>query len=220
MNHQNTKDHTFIVGDIHGCFNELMLLLKQAQCSVSHHRIILVGDVINKGPDSLKTLNWIYQNKIESVIGNHELAFIESIENGTPMSSSLQQLKEEMNTQIFHWIQFLKSWPTYIEEKDFMVVHAGLVPNEHPSCSKIEHLVNLRFWDIKNQTRSNSSQNKPWHDYYHDQKLVIYGHWARQGFLQKKNSIGLDSGCVYGNQLTGIWLPSRTIIQVPSSYSA
>ena len=207
------QDHTLIVGDIHGCFEEFMSLLDKAQYNSSQHRLILTGDLINKGPHSLKVLRWTFQNKIESVIGNHELKFIHLIEQNLPLPPSFQELQKEMGSELNQWIQYLKTWPAYIEEDDFLVVHAGLVPGEHPSQSDIENLVHIRHWDESLGQRVSQTQGKPWHEYYKDEKLVIYGHWARQGFHQKENAIGLDSGCVYGNPLTGVFLPSRMIIQ-------
>lgn len=211
-------DHTLIVGDIHGCFNEWMLLLKKAGYHPQAHRLILVGDLINKGPDSFKVLKWAYQNKTEQVIGNHEMKFLHLIQNEEPLPPSLQKLKTEIKDQTAHWIQFIKSWPTYIETKDFLVVHAGIVPGEHPKDSKIEDITNIRYWNPHTQSRSSSKNTlaKPWHEFYTEEKLVVYGHWAKQGFLKKSNSIGLDSGCVYGHKLSGVCLPSRKIIQVDS----
>ncbi len=208
------KDHTLIVGDVHGCFYELMTLLKKVNYSSSKHQLILVGDLINKGPYSLKTLQFAYENQIQCVIGNHELKFIRYIEKGLQLPPKLEQLKKEMGADLKKWLDYINSWSTFIEKENFLVVHAGLVPEQHPSQSRAEQLANIRHWDGENMC----SQNKghPWHEYYKSEKLVVYGHWARQGVLQKSNSLCLDSGCVYGRQLTGVLLPSKTLIQVSS----
>ncbi len=208
------KDHTFIVGDVHGCFDELMLLLKKAQYHPSQHRLILVGDLVNKGKKSFQTLKWARKNRIESVLGNHELKFIHGVENNLPLAPALSKLKLDMGEQLRDWLKYIKGWPLFIEEEDFIVVHAGLVPGEHPRESQRESLVNIRHWDIQKQ--SLCDEGRPWHEYYTADKLVVYGHWARQGVLKKHNSIGLDSGCVYGRSLTGLFLPSRTLISVDS----
>lgn len=212
------KDHTFIVGDVHGCMTECMLLLQKAGYKKEDHRLIFVGDLINKGPDSFEVLKWTRDNKIEVVIGNHELKFIESIENNLALSPCFEDLKLKMQPELNQWIDYIKSWPAYIEESDFIVVHAGIVPGEHPKNSKLENIINIRKWDLKKNKIS--STGKPWHDYYSKEKLVIYGHWATQGLLKKECSIGLDSGCVYGKQLSGVWLPSKELIQVKSSFTA
>jgi len=208
------KDSTLIVGDIHGCFDELMMLLKQADYSPSKHQLIFIGDLINKGPYSLKTLKFACENKIQCVIGNHELKFIRFIEKSLHLPPKLEQLKKDMGKDLNKWLEYIKNWPTFIETENFLVVHAGVVPEEHPSQSSVDQLVHIRHWE--NGQMCSQDTGRPWHEYYKSKKLVIYGHWARQGVLQKSNSLCLDSGCVYGRQLTGVLLPSKTLVQVPS----
>ena len=212
MQNKKSKD-TFIVGDMHGCFNELMLLLEKAKYLPKKHRLILVGDLINKGPDSFKTLNWVRKTNTETVIGNHEIKFIKAVESNSTLPPSLEKLKQQMGTKLHDWIEWIKSWPLYIETKDFLIVHGGIIPGEHPRQSKPEYLINIRCWDSQTKT-IHSSGYPAWHEFYTSSKLVVYGHWAKRGLTVKENSIGLDTGCVYGGQLTGVWLPSRTIVQI------
>ena len=210
------SDHTFIVGDVHGCFDELMLLLEKAQYDSKKHRLMFVGDLINKGEDSLKVLKWVRQNKLECVIGNHELKFIEGVEKKQPLPPALLQLQKDMGDQLKDWMDYIKSWPSFIEEEDFLLVHAGLIPNEHPRESQLRNLVNVRYWNDQQKRMCLEDEGKPWHDYYKGDKLVIYGHWAKQGVSKKNNSICLDSGCVYGRELTGVFLPSRRLVSIDS----
>ena len=75
--------------------------------------------------------------------------------------------------------------------------------------------MNIRTWDGKGEDVNNKS-HPPWHSFYKKKKLVIYGHWAEQGLREGKNTIGLDSGCVYGGKLSGVFLPERRIEQTPA----
>ena len=204
----------FIVGDIHGCFDELMSLLKKIDYDKSKHRLILAGDVIARGPYSLKVLEWIRENSIEVVLGNNEYEFLHSVETRTFISRSIKNLAQEMGEKVNQWADWMRTWPIYIEEDGFLVVHAGLVPNKHPKDTDMMDLIHIRTWD--HGKASSGTQGIPWHDLYEDEKLVVYGHWAMQGLKIKENSIGLDSGCVYGKHLSGVWLPERTIVQVPA----
>ena len=213
------KKPVFIVGDVHGCFQALKLLLKKAGCDPHRHRLILLGDLINKGPDSFKLLSYVRKNKITALLGNHELKFIQAVQEGLKLSPAFQQLKQDMGQDLSAWLSYIKSWPVYIEEEDFIALHGGLVPGQNLSESKTEHLVNIRYWDKKAQDISPDPSHPAWHDLYKGSKLVVYAHWARQGLKIKPNSIGLDTGCVYGGKLTGLWLKSRKIVQVPSSFS-
>lgn len=211
----------FLVGDVHGCFQELELLLKKSCFQPEKHRLILLGDLINKGPRSFEVLKWVknQQNKnqaVQTLLGNHELKFIRMLEkNEVPLPEQLQELKTQMGRNLPEWLKWLKSWPVYIEEKDFLAVHGGVIPGEHPRFSKPQWLTNIRHWDGQGLNLNNPS-DPPWHHLYTGKKLVVYAHWARQGLCVKHNSIGLDTGCVYGGHLTGVWLPSKKIVQVPS----
>lgn len=206
---------TFIVGDVHGCFDELRLLLKKAGYNSCHHRLILLGDLINKGPHSFEVLSWVRERQVEVVVGNHELKFIRAIEKQLPLPAVLEKMKNNMSEQLENWLFWIKSWPVYIEEENFLAVHGGVVPGEHPSQSKMEYLVNIRYWGGEGKNMKDSSY-PAWHDLYKGSKLVVYAHWAQQGLKVKENSIGLDTGCVYGRSLTGLWLPDRKIVQVSS----
>ena len=208
-----TQKKTFIVGDVHGCFQEFLELLDKAQYKAETHRLILVGDIINRGPSSFKMLKWVKDNQAEIVRGNHEQAFLSSIEKNKWTNPLFKQLKTEMKRELNQWVKWLAELPYYIEEKDFLVVHAGLVPQEKPQDSKPHFLMNIRTWDGLGKDIKNE-KNPPWYKFYKNKKLVIYGHWAKQGLKIRANTIGLDSACVYGKKLSGVLLPEKTIFQV------
>ena len=220
---------TFIIGDIHGCYKEFLELLKKGAYHPKTHRLILTGDMINRGPDSLKVLEWVKKHQVEVVRGNHEQLFI----NQNFLPPVLTKLAKDMGKNLEKWLIWLKKLPFYIEEKDFLVVHAGLVPQQDPKDSDPHLLMHIRTWPVKKQSHpplsppanipdfvqpapTRKQDFLPWHDFYTKKKLVVYGHWAKQGLSLKKNSIGLDTGCVYGGQLSGLLLPERKIIQTPA----
>ena len=215
--HMNIKDKRkiFIVGDVHGCFKEFIALLNKADYSSVTHRLILVGDIINRGPCSLEMLNWVRQHQVEVIRGNHEQAFIDGVCNKTDLSPTFQTLKWALKKDLNWWITWLSQLPFYIEEKDFLVVHGGLIPGEHPKYSNPYLLMNIRTWDGVGKDINNKS-NPAWYSYYKNKKLVVYGHWASQGLNVRENTVGLDTGCVYGEKLSGILLPERKILQVPA----
>ena len=212
---KKTGRKTFIVGDVHGCLKEFLALLKKVNYKADTHRLILVGDIINRGPFSFEMLNWVKKNEVEMVRGNHEQAFIRGITENNLTNPVLYELKKEMKKDLKKWIEWLCQLPFYIEEKDFLVVHAGLVPQEEPQYSDPHLLMHIRTWDGKGKDIK-SELYPAWHDFYKKKKLVVYGHWANQGLKIKKNSIGLDTGCVYGQKLSGVLLPERKIFQVPA----
>lgn len=204
------------IGDIHGCYDELQLLLEKINFTKSD-TLTLVGDVINKGPKNLDVLNFIKSNQsqVRAIKGNHELKFIEYCEDSenTVLKKNFENVKKQLGKQLKEWIEYIKSWPLYIESDDYIVVHAGFPPNTplkkvHPNI-----LTNIRTWDGRGKNLNNP-EDPPWHHLYNEKKLVIYGHWAVQGLHITKNTIGLDSGCVYGGKLSCFILPRHEVHQV------
>jgi len=187
-----THMRKLIIGDVHGCLRELQLLLEKVNYQEGQDRLIFLGDLINKGPDSLGVLNYVRSLKSTTVLlGNHELALLAKIERGESVP-----IPREM-------IAWIKTWPYYIDEDDVLLVHGGVVPGVHPRESNPFDVVRIRLW-----------QNKPWYEFYHEKKLVVFGHWAARGLVWRDNAIGLDTGCVYGRKLSCLELPGRKLIQV------
>ena len=65
----------FVVGDIHGCFEALQIVLKKVGFDAQSDRLVSTGDLVNRGPDSLKTLRFCYElgSSFVTVLGNHDL---------------------------------------------------------------------------------------------------------------------------------------------------
>lgn len=181
---------TLIVGDVHGCIRELDLLLAKV-CYTPGDRLIFLGDLINKGPASLAVLQRVKELGAEVILGNHELALLLEIEQGA---------KPKFPREYIEW---MRSWPSYIDTKDFLVVHGGLIPDEDFRASDPRDITRIRLW-----------QEKPWFELYTGKKLVVFGHWAAMGLVWRDNAIGLDTGCVYGKQLSCLELPGRKLTQV------
>lgn len=192
---------TLIIGDVHGCLRELELLLKKANYDVHRDELIFVGDLINKGPHSLSVLEYVKNLRAKVILGNHELALLIARETGQ---------KPRYPREIVNWI---RSWPVYIETKDFIVVHGGIIPGEDITDSHPRMLTRIRNWDDKKKCLG-TSQDPPWYDFYHGDKLVIFGHWAAKGLVWRDNAIGLDTGCVYGRKLSCLVMPGRQLVQI------
>ena len=205
MRSVTTQNRTIFIGDVHGCITELKEMIHTLRPEDSD-RIVLLGDMINRGPDSAAVVKYVHDSGYECLLGNHEaeyLMYFEKIEK-------YKKLHDEIGSRRHEWISKL---PLYIEEEDFLAVHAGLVPGEHPSRSKKDILLNIRTWDSKGEDIKNPD-NPAWYDFYEDTKPVFYGHWARQELNIRHNTIGLDSGCVYGRALSSCVLHTREIVQI------
>ena len=185
---------TLFVGDVHSCAAELRLLLEAANPS----RVILLGDVFNKGPSPAETWALVQRWGCESVLGNHDLAVLERAESG-----DLKAPKDALT--------WLKTLPMSIEGDGWMAVHAGVNP-EGPTT--LEQAVRMRRWP------DDSDPSNPfWWQVYRGDALVIYGHDAKRGVQDHRpRTLGLDSGCVYGGALTGYLLEEDRIVAIPAQH--
>ncbi len=204
---------TIIIGDVHGCLNELKVLLKKTNYQAGHDRLILLGDLIRKGPYSYETLMFARQSSFEIVMGNHEYWLLNRLEN--PDFQPTSSLERMISKDKADWITWLSRLPAYIESPEFIAVHAGLQPGLAPEKTERRILTNIRTWDGQG-IHLHQAGDPPWFDFYTEDKLVVFGHWAARGLIKRPHVIGLDSGCVYGYSLSALILPSREIVQVPA----
>ncbi len=207
------SQRTIVIGDVHGCLEELEELLEQVNYISTKDRLIFVGDLINRGPYSFEVLKKIRSLQAEAVMGNHELGFLQYLSDPALAYGHFPQLKSQLGDQLDFWSCWLQQLPLFIEEESFIVVHAGLAPNQPPAETPAHILTRIRTWDGVGQNLNNP-EDPGWFELYHAPKLVLFGHWAKKGLVFRENAIGLDTGCVYGNKLTAVILPERTICQV------
>ncbi len=205
---------SIFIGDVHGCLPELEALLTKCQYNQKNDQLYFVGDLINKGPYSREVLEFAWNHRSQVVIGNHELALIRLVETGGNWGgSTLDKVKLALGKDLKFWIQWMKTLPSFIEKDDFILVHGGLIPNKKPKEKDREVLATIRTWDGTGKDLNNET-DPAWYELYRKKKLVIFGHWAKNGLIQRANAIGLDTGCCYGRKLSAYILEEQKIVQV------
>ena len=118
-----------IYGDIHGCYDEFISLRNQINPQKDDIEVC-VGDIITKGKDSIRTLNFIIENNIKSVLGNHEDKLIrylnhqESNKNNPIILNNDEQ--NIINNLSSKHIKFIQSLPLFLKFGNIMIVHGGL----------------------------------------------------------------------------------------------
>src|SRR5258708_35827400 len=120
---------TIVIGDIHGCFDELQDLLRVVELRTDD-RVIAVGDLIVKGPRSCDVLDrFIEDERFSSVIGNHDRA-LRQYWRGEPLRLTKEQAATaaELESQRDHYSAYLRSRPFKITLGSHLVVHAGMRP--------------------------------------------------------------------------------------------
>ena len=194
-------ERTLFVGDVHGCLTELEGLLNLAGFLPKRDRLFFVGDLINRGPDSLGVLKLVHHLGASSVLGNHEQNFLSFLKNGSKPSANFEKLKQEMGDQAGFWEDWLESLPLFVSEGEeveidsFLVVHAGVALGIPPQESEPSLQTKLRTWDPEN-CRPGDDNHLAWYELYEDSRMIIFGHWAAGGIVMCQNVIGLDNGCV------------------------
>ena len=209
-------DRTIIVGDVHGCIDELNELIERLRIQPMLDRVIFIGDLINKGPASYQVYKRFKQLQAISILGNHEFRILRQAKRRAERDAPYRALKESFGRKEFKkYLADIRRWPCFIEDNEFLVVHAGIVPDHPPRETNPEILVNIRTWDGVGKDLQNKS-NPPWFEGYYGDRLVVFGHWAALGGIVRKNVIGLDTGCVYGKELSALVLPNREVISIPA----
>lgn len=208
------KDRTIIIGDVHGCHLELLQLLREVEVRPSRDRIIFLGDLINKGPASRRVWEIMRRVDGESILGNHELSMLAVLDGDRHKHEKYRDdLRRDFGDDLRAFIDSVRTWPLWIETEDVLIVHAGLQPGVWPQDTDPWVLTTIRTWDGRGADLLNR-KNPAWFDLYEGKKPVVFGHWASLGGLNRENAIGLDTGCVYGGQLSCLILPERRFVRV------
>lgn len=203
---------TIVIGDIHGCYFELMDLLNKVGAS-EEDRLISVGDLITKGPANRQVLEFFRQRKnCESVLGNHEYLLLQHY-RGLTVELEPAHLKTiaELENDFGDYMSWISHWPYFIDLGAYLVVHAGIRPG---IPMKLQSLMDLTSLRTLNRPSPGSKTGTPWYERYRGRKIIIFGHWVSKTPLVRANAIGIDTGCVYGGSLTSVVLPEGRLVSV------
>ena len=204
---------TIVVGDLHGCYDELLDLLDKVSFG-SEDRLICVGDLITKGPKNREVLDrFMSDPQFSAVIGNHDLA-LRRRWNGEKfkLKPSQKPTHKELKKDKERYVPFLNQLPFTIDLGTHLVVHAGLRPGLELYSQTTEDMTELRSLGEDRASR----KGPPWYDEYDGEKIVLFGHWPSSEPRRGKKAIGLDTGCVYGGQLTAYIVETGEITSVPA----
>lgn len=190
---------TFVVGDIHGCYDELIDLLQHVKFS-DDDRMVAVGDLISKGPKNREVLDlFISDSRFSSVLGNQDLAVLNRLEGkDLHYTKAQKETAKVLEVDREKYIDFLKSLPLLIDLGSVIVVHAGIRPGVPLNLQAAADLLELRTLG----TNPTKRRGTPWYEAYDGDKFVLFGHWPRSQPHRAPRALGIDTGCVYGHRLT------------------
>ena len=211
---------TIIIGDVHGCAEELEALLDRCAHTASDE-VILAGDLVAKGPDSRRVVQRARALGARSVKGNHDEHVLRWYRASPTQRQqhSLQpthrQVVETLEEDDWAYLAAMPNW-IRLSEHRALVVHAGLVPGVPLKAQREEDLLNLRSITKEGAASKKVDGGAPWASLWKGPELVVFGHDAIRGLQQHPFAIGLDTGCCYGRALTALLLPGRELISVPA----
>jgi len=253
-------------GDLQGCLKPLQCLLERVAFDPARDQLWLVGDLVNRGPQSLETLRFLYsiRHALTCVLGNHDLhllALAAGARASQPMDTISGILRAPDAKDLIDW---LRKRPLAHAEGKTLMVHAGVMPNwtlrqtisyaeEVSARLRSQHwadflhemvnqtkphwadgirgqkrmrailnaLTRLRYIsadgqaEFKNKLAPSQTPNlTPWFDVpgrKTENNRIVFGHWSTLGLMVRPNLICLDTGCVWGRQMTAIRLEDQKL---------
>lgn len=252
----------YAIGDIQGCFNELLKLLDIITFNEHSDQLWFAGDLVNRGPNSLETLRFVKAlgDSAVTVLGNHDMHLLaESCNQKISTKNSLLNtiLEAPDCDELIDW---LRHRPLFHYNDTFCLLHAGIPPQwdfdttkkmallveqtlkssnyqiflkqmygNKPNLwsthlkdmGKLRFIINcftrMRYCDIEGRLDFTyngplGSQPKelfPWFavpNRRNSDMRIIFGHWSALGYYEGENCYGIDTGCLWGGQLTAIKL--------------
>jgi len=216
-----TTHRRIIIGDVHGHYEGLMLLL-DAIAPDADDQIYFLGDLIDRGPDSANVVKFVQQHHYTSLLGNHEQLMLDAFPNGRAFTPSLQAWLysggratvasyKDADLLLEH-LDWMRTLPVYLDLEDLWLVHAGV----HPLLP-LESQTTQEFCWIRDEFHGSV---KP----YFPDKLIITGHTitftlpkVSPGELaQGQGWLDIDTGAYYPKSgwLTGLDMTHRLVYQV------
>ena len=216
---------TIFIGDLHGCAAEFENLLKRIDYT-ERDRLLLAGDAFSRGPDPLGVWELILATGAEMVLGNHDARLLLQLD--ADAAGNKPRFKKPDQKTCFKALQpvfdilhpWLDSVPLKIDEERFLLVHAGIHPLDGVDGTSRQEFITIRTWPP-----TGGIDGPRWHDVIEPDKdrMIIFGHDAPGGLVVKRRKprkrpeiIGLDSGCIYGGQLTAYLYEEDRLVQVSS----
>lgn len=257
---------TYAIGDIQGCFAQLKDLLEKIDFKSDKDKLWFAGDIINRGPDSLKTIRFIksLEDNAITVLGNHDLHLL-AIANGHKKQGkrdTIQEILDAKDSQaILDWL-IQRPLFYYQEKHNVCMSHAGIFPEwnihqaltysaevqniltGHQSHEFFRHMygdkpakwsVHLSGWDrlrfitnvftrmryLRDDMKLSLKEKgapgkqpdniKPWFEFERpDSQLnIVFGHWSTLKNPNIDYLHPLDTGCLWGGELTALKISSK-----------
>ncbi len=191
---------THVIGDVHGCIEELSELL-DVLGPTSEDRLIFVGDLVIRGPDNAGVVRRFLDGDLSGadvILGNNEDKLRPTLDGdpayATPaVFETIRQLRAAGILEAA--LALFDSFPLYIDLDEVAIVHAGIRPGVCLRDQSREDLLKIKATD-------GAPDGPMWWDAHKGAPTVVFGHHVMRDPLRLDHAIGIDTGCVYGGRLT------------------
>jgi polynucleotide kinase-phosphatase len=229
-----------IIGDVHGCASELRTLLTrlgwtidydgEVATNASHddgRMAVFVGDLVDRGPDTPGVLRLVMgmvaSGAALCVSGNHEAKLVRALKGSNVtvshgLAESLAQLEAAPTSFRTNALTFMDGLISHyvLDDGKLVVAHAGLKESYHGRSSG-----RVRSFALYGDTTGETDEyglpvRYPWAREYRGQAVVAYGHTPVPTAEWVNNTICLDTGVVFGGELTALRYPERELVSVPA----
>ena len=228
-----------IVGDVHGCLDELLELMGSLGYTVAKEdgefrvtvpegrKLAFVGDLVDRGSATNEVLRlamtMVKAGQAYCVPGNHDAKLLRALKGRDVkithgLAESLEQLageSAEFRAEVVRFLDGLVSHYVFDDGK-LVVAHAGLKESMQGRGSAA-----VREFALYGETTGETDDfglpiRYNWAADYRGRAMVVYGHTPVPEPVWLNNTVNLDTGCVYGGRLTALRYPEREIVSVPA----
>ncbi len=229
-----------IIGDIHGCYEELQHLFKELGYKMiegvpvhPEGRVpVFIGDLTDRGPDSVSVIKLVYEmvrvkKSAKYVPGNHcnklyRYFLGNNVKQQHGLETTVAEYKaldsKQQKVVRHHFIDLYEAAPLYLQlpEANTVVAHAGIRQDLiGKSGKKVKTFV--LYGDITGETHEDGRPvRRDWAQQYQGEDWIVYGHTPVREPRIVNRTINIDTGCVFGNKLTAFRLPEEKTVSVPS----
>jgi protein phosphatase len=233
-----------LIGDVHGCPDELAALLGRLGYRVEEkpeadgggfvvqpppgRKAVFVGDLVDRGPNSPAVLRLVMgmvkAGTALCVVGNHDDKLLRKLRGNAVqmthgLAETLAQLEAESETFKEEVRLFLEGLPSHylLDDGKLVVAHAGLLEYLHGRDSG-----RVRSFALYGQTTGKKDENGLpirgiWATDYPGRALLVYGHTPVQHAAWLNRTINIDTGCVFGGRLSALRYPEGELVSVPAA---
>jgi RNA ligase len=205
-----------VVGDVHGCFDELKELMDTVGFNKDEDVLVCVGDLIDRGPKIKEVIDLVRSlPRFFSVMGNHEEKMLRLF-RGSPVkiAHGLQKTVDSFGGKIPEEVaDWVRKFPLILRVPDGYVVHGGFDPLKLPEEQNKADCIYMRYYGGANYF--DSQGGTLWYKLWpQESPRVFFGHDPHPDGPCYNNIFHLDGGCVFGNYLKGWWSKDKIVYYV------